>query len=273
MLPDIDEVIRIVREVAAAEILPRFGKLASSDISEKGPGDLVTTADVMAEKRLSAALIALEPGSAVIGEEAADGDASVFEGLRGAAPAWLVDPVDGTHNFAHGKPCFAVIVAYVRGGETVAGWILDPISEEIAWAAAGEGAWLEKADGAKRRLRVAAPAPMAEMRGSLGHRLRRRLAAKGRTGGEVPARLTHYRCAGREYMDLARGDLHFACYARRLKPWDHAAGVLIHREAGGFAALTEGGAPYRPEPGIFPGTLLLAPDQAIWRRLEALLAE
>ena len=188
---------------------------------------------------------------------------------------WLVDPLDGTNNFAHGKPCFAVIVALCQDGVTRAGWIHDPLGGLTAWSVAGEGAWIREA-GAVRRLSAAAPAPMAKMEGSLGDSLRKRLTARGKTGDEeTPARMVRYRCVGQEYLDLARGRLHFARYGVRLKPWDHAAGVLLHREAGGFGALVEGPAPYSPRPGIVKGTLLLAarrerlgrPSHGVERRL------
>jgi 3-hydroxyisobutyrate dehydrogenase len=97
-----------------------------------------------------------------------------------------------------------------------------------------------------------------------------RLALSLMASGEGAPAARRYGSAGREYMDLARGALDFASYAR-LKPWDHAAGVLIHREAGGFSALRSDGSPYRPAPCIVEDTLLLAPDEGSWRRLHALL--
>ena len=146
MIPDSENVIAIIREVAAAEIMPRFRNLGADDVAQKrSPSDLVTTADLEAERRLTAALTALSPGSAVIGEEAAEHDPAVLSALAGESPVWLIDPVDGTNNFAHDKPCFAVIVAFCLGGETVAGWIHDPIADATMWAAKGRGAWIADA--------------------------------------------------------------------------------------------------------------------------------
>ena len=270
-LPDSEDVIRIMERVAAREIVPRFRHLSDHDIAEKNPGDLVTTADIEAERALARELPPLVPESVVVGEEGAEEDPSVLEALAGERPVWLVDPIDGTNNFAHGKPCFAVIVALCQAGEVRAGWIHDPLGGLTAWAMAGEGAWIREKGGV-RRLSAAAPAPMAEMEGSLGSGLRKRLTAKRDAGeGEIPARMVRYRCVGQEYLDLARGRLHFARYGGRLKPWDHAAGVLIHREAGGFGALIEGQAPYSPRPGIVRGTLLLAPDAAGWDALHRVM--
>jgi fructose-1,6-bisphosphatase/inositol monophosphatase family enzyme len=271
MIPNVKTVISIIREVAAAEIMPRFRNLGADDVAAKGsPSDLVTTADIEAERRLSAALMRLRPGSAVIGEEAAEHDPTVFAAFAGTSPVWLVDPVDGTRNFAHDKPCFAVIVAYCLGGETVAGWIHDPVADATVWAARGGGAWIEDAAG-ERPIRAAAPRDLERMTGSLGWRLARRIKAQRESGLTMPGRIVRYGCVGREYMDLAGGALDFALYTR-LKPWDHAAGVLIHREAGGFSRITDDLTPYRPAPGIQQTTLLLAPDEAAWQALDAAFA-
>ncbi len=267
MHPDIDRVPRIIRDTAAGEIMPRFRALAAGDVSEKRPGDLVTIADTGSEDRLAAALTALMPGSAVVGEEAADGDPDVLLALAGDAPVWVIDPLDGTRNFVDGKPCFAVIVAYCLGGRTLAAWIHDPVNDVTVWAADGEGAWI-----GDRRVRVAAPAPIGEMSGSLGNRLRKRLREYA-GGAFAGARLVRYGCVGREYMDLAGGQLHFARYAGRIRPWDHAAGVLLHREAGGFSALVDKRSPYRPAPRIVEGTLMLAPDEATWDALHRAIGE
>lgn len=257
----------IIREVAANQIMPRFRELAAHEITEKNPGDIVTAADIEAEARLTKALGGLVPGSVVVGEEAAEDDPDILRALGGEAPVWIVDPLDGTRNFAEGRECFAVIVAYCRGGETLAGWIYDPIADVTTWAVAGEGAWMEG-----ERLATARPAPIAEMHGSLGRKFRKRLEDRGKTRpGNVPASVTRVGCVGREYMDLACGRLHFAQYARRLKPWDHAAGVLLHHEAGGFNGLTEGRGRYTPEPRIQYATLLLAPDETAWDSLHAVL--
>jgi fructose-1,6-bisphosphatase/inositol monophosphatase family enzyme len=269
--PDSENVIRLMEDVAAREIVPRFRRLADHDIAEKNPGDLVTTADIEAERALARGLQPLVPESLVVGEEGAATDPTVLAALAGPRPVWLIDPLDGTNNFVRGEPRFAVIVALCQAGEVLAGWIHDPLGGLTAWALAGEGAWVREAGGA-RRLRAAAPAPVARMEGSLGSGLRKRLTARRDAGeAEIPARMIRYRCVGHEYLELARGRLHFARYGGRLKPWDHAAGVLMHREAGGFGALVENGEPYSPRPGIVPGTLLLAPDRAGWDALHTVL--
>ncbi|GAA2751583.1 hypothetical protein GCM10010440_64410 [Kitasatospora cinereorecta] len=101
---DVSEVDRIVREVAEQEIVSRFGRLVAGEIAEKAPGDLVTVADRAAEEALTARLTALLPGSAVVGEEAVSADPGVLKALDGPDPVWIVDPIDGTHNFVAGNP-------------------------------------------------------------------------------------------------------------------------------------------------------------------------
>ena len=270
-MPDRDLVAAVIRSVAVDEILPRFRHLTASDVSHKrSPSDLVTTADTMAERRLAERLPALAPGSRVLGEEAADGDPSVLRALAEPAPVWVVDPVDGTFNFAHGDTCFAVLVALCVDGETMAGWIHDPVRDRMAWAVPGGGAWLAETGQPWHRLHVAKGKPVDQMVGRVGARLAERVAAQAAAGqGTAPRKVVRYKCTGQEYLDMARGHLDFARYTR-LKPWDHAAGVLIHGEAGGVARMTGDEAPYRVVPGIDEGTILMAPDLASWRELNAL---
>jgi fructose-1,6-bisphosphatase/inositol monophosphatase family enzyme len=267
--PDFDTVSDILREAAAEEIMPRFRRLSQRDIREKHPGDLVTIADLESEKRLTAALLSLVPGSVVVGEEACENDPSLPDALAGDGPVWLVDPVDGTANFAAGKPCFAVIAAYVTGGETAAGWIYDPINDVMAVTAVGEGAWIDH-----QRLSVSSLHVVSEMFGTAPRRVRNRLETHGPVdGGPMPESLTQYMCCGREYMDLACGKLDFGRYGRRLKPWDHAAGILMHREAGGYSSIDEPGRPYTPAGGIVQGALVAAPDEDSWKSLKLILID
>jgi fructose-1,6-bisphosphatase/inositol monophosphatase family enzyme len=271
LLPDPLHVIHIIREVASREIMPRFRNLAATDVSHKRHArDLVTIADTEAERRLAERLQPLSPGSAVVGEEGAEADADVLAALGGAAPVWLLDPIDGTTNYACGKACFAVIVGFCAEGETLAGWIYDPIADVVLWAVAGEGAWLEH-EGERERARVAVGVGIGGMKGSLTRRIADRLfGVLVARGSEQPPEIVRYGSVGREYIDLGRGAIHFAEYTR-LKPWDHAAGVLIHREAGGYSRLRRDRSPYRAEPVIVEETLLLAPDEATWRGLDAML--
>jgi fructose-1,6-bisphosphatase/inositol monophosphatase family enzyme len=263
MTPDPEAVGRLIREVARAEILPRFDRLREGEIEEKGPGDLVTVADRAAEAALTPALTALLPGSVVVGEEAASADPSLLGRLAEEAPVWVVDPVDGTINFAAGIPLFGVIVALIRQGEVILAWIADPIRDRMAVAETGAGARL---DG--KPLRVARAAEPERMSGVVSLRTGERLQAET-VARNVPRVASHIglRCAAQEYLLLAEGRIHFATYNRTL-PWDHAAGFLLHKEAGGYARRLDGRA-YRPAEIDAP--ILLAPDEASWLTLKATL--
>ncbi len=263
---DIDRVSALIAEAAAEEIAPRFGKLAEGDVRAKGPSDPVTVADLAMERRLTAALPGLLAGSTVVGEEAVADDALIHDRLDGDDPVWVIDPLDGTTNFTEGRPMIAVIIALVHRGRTVAGWIHDPLNRATATVEQGAGAWLGDV-----RLRVAAPTEPPAMIGALNFKyfpeeLRERLKARRERVSAVRPLF----CAGQEYLRLTRGEIHFAQFWR-IKPWDHAAGVLLHREAGGHAARING-EPYRPTDR--EGGLLLTPDAASWRALhDTLLGE
>lgn len=256
-MPIIDpsRVATILAEVSADIILPRFQSLASGEVREKGPGDLVTIADTEAEAALTHRLGSLLPHSRVVGEEAVAADGKVLHRLDGADPVWILDPVDGTANFVKGSKRFAVIVALVVEGRTVQGWIHDPLAGRTTIAERGAGVWR---DG--QRLGIAPPGALAGMIGAAGYRGTARLAAE--VGG-----LLCQGSAAHDYLDLIDNKLQFA-YFRRLHPWDHAAGVLLHAEAGGYNALLDG-QPYRPVPS--PGSILLAPDRPSWDRLAQLI--
>jgi fructose-1,6-bisphosphatase/inositol monophosphatase family enzyme len=266
------EVATLLREAARAEILPRFRRLAQGAVRAKsGPLDLVTDADEAAERVIEAGLARLFPGCVVVGEEAAAADPAVLERLGGADLAFVVDPVDGTANFAAGVPLFGCMAAAVVRGEVVAGWIHDPLGDDTAIALRGEGAWI--ADGEGRHmadLRVAAPAPLERMVGAISWSYLPE-PLRGRVASRLPrlAAVVGYRCAAHEYRLAAGGHAHALLY-NRLMPWDHLPGWLLHREAGGFSARFDGSA-YGPEHRS--GGLICTPDQACWEALRAALLD
>ncbi len=256
------QTVAAIREVAETYILPRYKKLEESDVSSKThPGDLVTVADVESEHALTRMLPAFLPGSVVIGEEAASANAGVLDLLAGDDPVWIVDPVDGTANFVNGSPTFAVIVALVRKGETIMGWIHDPVENRTLWAEKGAGAWLE--DGT----RVHIPPVQSEALGDLTAGLYSRdfLKLKGKF-----KRVVRLGSAAHDYWSLTDGRTQVLSF-RRLKPWDHAAGALIHTEAGGYNRLTSD-VPYAPALPDQNG-MLCTPNEAIWRKIIAANAE
>ncbi len=258
---DIEAVARILEETAVEEIQPRFRALAEGDKRIKAGGEVVTIADEAAERRLEQRLKDLLPGSLVVGEEAAAADPEVFAHLLGDEPVWLIDPIDGTHNFAEGVPVFAVMVALVERGAIRAAWIHDPPKGRTALAEEGAGAWI-----GGQRLKAAAPVPLTDMAGTLhagqhgGAALRDRVRVLHKELGT----LRSLRCAGAEYIRLASGETHYTFFSR-LMPWDHAPGVLLHLEAGGFLQTVERKA-YSPALREGRG-LLAAPDEGGWEAL------
>ena len=138
----------LLRAAAQAEILPRFRRLAAGAVRAKsGPLDLVTDADEAAERVITAGLLKRFPGCIVVGEEAVAADPALLGALDGADLAFVVDPVDGTANFAAGLPLFGCMAAAVVRGEIVAAWIHDPLGDDTAVALRGEGAWIEITGG------------------------------------------------------------------------------------------------------------------------------
>jgi fructose-1,6-bisphosphatase/inositol monophosphatase family enzyme len=245
---DAAQVAQLVRDVAATEIVPRFRALAAHEVREKKPGDFVTIADESAERALIPALQALLPGSIAIGEEAIAAEPDLLRHLEHAD-----------------RPVFAVLLALVVGGRTVAGWIHDPLTGAMATAESGSGAW----DG-DRRLRVADPVPPERMRGQILPRL---FSHEGQYDLRKQGIVFHHdaealRCAGQEYLRLLNGAWHFTGYGR-LRPWDHAAGMLVHREAGGFSAYLSDRTPYHV--GRQEGPVMTAPSAECWDALLAYL--
>ena len=265
MGPITDTVTNLIRDIVAEEVVSRFERLAHGDVSEKGPGDLVTIADIEAERRLTQALMQLLPGSVVLGEEAAAADPALLGLLAQAAPVWVIDPLDGTWNFSEGRRHFGTMVALVRSDRVEAAWIHDPLGEKTVVAEAGGGAWLRG-----QRLEVTPPEQPEKLRGALmagtfgDKSLRDKIHSRRSQVGAVKS----LRSAAHEYLRLAEGEIHYALFTK-LMPWDHAAGVLIHAEAGGHAGYLDG-TPYRPS-AITKTALLLAPDPDFWRRLETAL--
>ena len=123
---DTAAVTAAIREVADTEILPKFRALADDEIIEKRPGDVVTVADRLAEQALTRIFRAANPDCLVVGEEGIYADPTPLKALPTADLAWVIDPIDGTRNFASGSPDFAVMVAEVRSGVTTRGWIWQP---------------------------------------------------------------------------------------------------------------------------------------------------
>ncbi|TWB61915.1 myo-inositol-1(or 4)-monophosphatase [Rhizobium sp. ERR 922] len=262
---DFDYVMTTVAAAAAKEIMPRFRNLDAGDISEKTSAiDLVTEADLLAERHITTALKARFPSALIVGEEAYEADKSVVPALAHAELAFTIDPVDGTFNFAAGLPVFGTIVAVIANGETIGSIIHDPVLGDTVTAMKGGGTFLRRESGEARRLAVTAPAPLTAMTGAIswGH-----MDEPDRS--RINANLSKTRmvfsvnCSAYEYWMVASGKWHFIGHSK-LMPWDHLAGVLAHQEAGGYTAKFDG-TPHKPGETI--GGIISAPDEESWRMI------
>jgi fructose-1,6-bisphosphatase/inositol monophosphatase family enzyme len=265
---DLAAIEALMRDVATRHIMPGFGRTKPGQIHIKsGPLDPVTDADRAAEAALIDGLGQLFPGIGTFGEEGAEADPSGFAALDRDAPIFVIDPIDGTQNYAAGLPLFGTMIALIAQNQVLAGLIYDPIRNDTVIAQAGGGAWLWR--GAERtRLRMASAVPLTTMIAAISwqympeperSRVLRGLVALGQ--------LPNFRCAAQTYRAMAMGAIH-ASLSRRTLPWDHAAGSLIVAEAGGFVRQPDG-APWHPN--ALNGGIMVAPDQASWQALHAAL--
>ena len=255
---------QVLRDVAQREIAPRFQQLAPSDVKSKAtvedPLDLVTAADSAAEAELSLRLPELVPRSIVVGEEAVAADPSVLARLRGNSPVWVVDPLDGTKNFAAGHGPFGTMAVLVERGVLLASGIYFIDGDRMFLAERGLGAYFNGERMPQRSPSggvLAGSAYVRYMPEALAAPLTARVAAHVQVPGVI--------CAAHEYTQVALGLKDYVHYYRLL-PWDHAPGALIVRETGGVARHPDG-----RDYDLFdqPESLILSPDEPTWQRVRA----
>lgn len=249
MIPSADVLLALVPQVrdlmiTAADrlIVPRFQTLGGDDVKTKSsPTDLVTIADVETEEWLTPRLADLLPGSVVVGEEAVAADGSVLGHLDGDAPVWVLDPVDGTRNFANGSQTFVTMLALVFRGNPIFGMIWRPLKRELIWAVNGHGAWKQAGDQQPIRLTTrTSPKPSEQLVGSVSFKwLDDEDQRRVRQNIERVVRPAGLGCSGEEYARLAEGLTDYAVFGL-LNAWDHCPGLVIVREAGGADALMSG---------------------------------
>jgi fructose-1,6-bisphosphatase/inositol monophosphatase family enzyme len=261
-----DLLLSAVRAAARDRIMPRFRALSPSDISTKsGPADLVTLADTEAEAQITAAVRAAWPEAEVLGEESVAADPSGRARMGEAELSVVIDPVDGTWNFAKGLAVFGVLLAVLRRGQPVWGLLYDPVMDDWIEAAPGLPAAFITAKGSARPLSTSSEANAESFNGYLSLGLFPR-EARERIVAEFPdfMRITSLRCALHEYRMVAQGHAEFCISGPVPHPWDHAAGVLAVTQAGGVARFLDG-APY--DAGRLSGPVLAAGSQAAWDNL------
>ena len=212
---------------AGRSLVRDFGEVENLQVSSKGAGDFVSKADIKAEQIIREELTEARPNYGWLGEES--------EPVKGADPTrrWIVDPLDGTTNFLHGLPHWAVSIGLEHKGEIVASVILDPIKDEVFVAEKGSGAWLND-----KRIRVSARRDLIEMIFATGipfggspelpQTLRDLATLTPRTAG-----IRRWGAASLDLAYVAAGRLD-GYWERNLNAWDIAAGLLIVREAGGL---------------------------------------
>ena len=234
---------------AAKGLIRDFGEVEHLQVSKKGPADFVSQADLKSEQILKRELAKARPEYGLLFEEGGGAPG------KDTSNRWVVDPLDGTLNFLHGIPHFAISIGVERDGEPYAGVIYNPINDELYWAEKGQGAHLNE-----RRLRVSARKKMEEsLIGTgapfLGHGdhprfIKRAEAVIGKTAG--------VRRMGAAALDLAyvaSGRLD-GFWEETLNPWDICAGVVLVREAGGYVSEISGG-----NGMMSSGSVLAANDQ------------
>lgn len=231
--------IELVRHVARTEVMPLFRRIGPTDIKMKSrDDDLVTVADLRAEEAITIGIGKLLPSSLVVGEEAVATNPSLLATLETEAEAVVVDPIDGTWNFANGLTAFGMMVAVTERGTPTFGLLYDPVCDDWVVAALGQGAWYCRPEEEPQRLtfterkgRANGSIPIFEF----DVRERRRIIERS----DEYARLTNIMCACHEYRMLAMGQIDFRM-SRSSMPWDHLAGMLAVVEAGGTITTMSG---------------------------------
>jgi fructose-1,6-bisphosphatase/inositol monophosphatase family enzyme len=260
-------VFNLIARAARAEILPRFGRLDADQIGTKaGPNDFVTEADLAAEAMIQRGLQIAFPHAEIIGEELAETDPEFRKALKGAELGFVIDPIDGTWNFANGMALFGTMLAVTRFGRAVFGAIYDPIAQEFFWTQTN-GAALRQ--GKSRTPQPLATRKKQNLRDMTGFIEFSSMTAEHHTAAAQACTALAYtsslRCSAHHYRLLAQGAVDFFL-ASKLNPWDHLAGVLICQQAGGYAAMLDGSA---YDSSTKTGYLLSAGSKESWDQLAA----
>ncbi len=254
---DHDKIADLLRECAEEYIVPRFEALQDHEINSKSnPNDLVTQADLDVESRLAEVLSKDYPGSFIVGEENVFEDEASLKPLKSSeGMVWVVDPVDGTFNFVHGRREFAVILACVIDGQTRYGWIYDVLGNTMTIAEKGAGVHMEG-----QALHVSEPVRMEETVGHIGMKyFSREMRGRIKEQQDKVGNFFTLSCCAHEYLRVVSGRSDFAVYSR-VKPWDHLAGCLAVQEAGGSVTHWDGSS---YEPGDFGRGLVVAANDRL----------
>lgn len=237
----------ILYDSAHRFILPRFRSLSQDQIYSKAPDDLVTIVDIETEAWLKEKLTETLVDSLFLGEESTFQDPSLMEELAEKSsqkPIWIVDPIDGTNNFVKGKSTYCSMVALVFKDEVQMAWIYEPRRDAVIYAVKGKGLFQNKraytgGQAAKNR------GSNTSYRGNVYFKgLSSSLRAFVKNYDVAPLELMNLRCSGQDFLSIIDGKSDFSLSCN-MKPWDHAQGVFMLREAKGRTETLKG-APYSP---------------------------
>ena len=263
-----ESIIASVRTIASFEIKSKLRQIKAEEIFEKtSPMDLVTDVDLRVEQRLCDDLKKIMPDALIIGEEAVSSDPVLLEQLADAPQAVVIDPVDGTWNFAHGISLVGVIIAVVENGVTTFGLLYDPLQDDWVYACKGQGTFWQNHSGMRKQLKVETS--------DRGVGLCSPYLFDDSQREQVAAQLLNFKrvlslgCSCHEYRTLVTGGADFYFTQKNTKPWDHLAGLLIHNEAGGYAACLDG-SPYHLVKNS--QNLLVASSKKNWQKLATIFS-
>ncbi|GAB3485550.1 inositol monophosphatase family protein [Marinomonas epiphytica] len=272
-----DELIHIVRRAGQEIVMSKFRQLDLSDVATKSSlSDLVTIADHASEEFISTQIKQSFPNWAIVGEEAVAEDPKTTDLISSADTCVIIDPIDGTWNFAHGLSDFGIILAVVEKGVTQFGLLYDPVNDDWIYSHLGQGAYFqrtlpqEKGDTTvnafaqpPKPLTIQAQTELTALAGIMSIH-----AYTGEKLKDFALKATHFARINNlpscpAYRMLAQGHFHFTL-TYKMMPWDHAAGVLIYQEAGGVCRTLDG---KEYQPTLLDGEMLAAQSEQQWQAL------
>lgn len=240
MLPTETAVFDILRENAELNILPLYKSMQTHQIREKGPGNLVTDADEASEEFLSDKLSDMIQGSLVVGEEAVFKDKKLLNALNTDSPVWIIDPIDGTYNFTHGRSKWGVLLSLAYKGDIVFGVMYDVLNNHFIFAKQGEGTYLRDENGKDQKLDLKSPPkPTTKYCGHVGGAQAWHFKKLNPFCGEI----NNIRCSMHDFWALLTGKIDFTFHTSTT-PWDHSAPSIVVKEAGGYVAAGAEGQEY-----------------------------
>lgn len=273
--PTQERLISIVRRAGQEIVMPNFRQLSAADVETKSSlTDLVTVADKASEAFITSEIQHAFPDWEIVGEEAVAEDPSTTDKIATADTCVIIDPIDGTWNYAHGLSEFGIILAVVVKGVTRFGLLYDPVNDDWMYANLGEGAFFQRTamnEKGKHQTPKQSPPALSFTAEPDLDKLIGIMSVNSYTGQKKQdfalkasrfVRINNLpSCPA--YRQIAQGHFHFSLTYKML-PWDHAAGVLVHTEAGGICRTLDG---QEYNPAMLDGEMLAAQSEQQWQEL------